>query len=95
MVAALTRLIYSLRQSAFVFALYFLDAEVRPDAILLFGVNEMSTKDVFDYFQDYMPGSIEWVDDISCMSSYMMFSSGRKFNSHLLYLLHRYCCLGG
>ena len=50
-------------------SLYFVDAKVRPDAILLFGVSEMSTKDVFDYFQDYIPGSIEWIDDVSCMSS--------------------------
>ena len=33
---------------------------------MLFGVSEMSTKDVFDYFKDYMPGSIEWIDDVSC-----------------------------
>ena len=26
----------------------------------------MSTKDVFDYFQEYMPSSIEWIDDVSC-----------------------------
>ncbi|XP_046840122.1 nuclear cap-binding protein subunit 3-like [Xenia sp. Carnegie-2017] len=43
------------------------DAKLRPDAILLFGVNEMSTKDVFDYFKDYVPNSIEWIDDISCV----------------------------
>ncbi|XP_028396667.1 nuclear cap-binding protein subunit 3-like isoform X2 [Dendronephthya gigantea] len=43
------------------------DAKIRSDAILLFGVNEMSTKDVFEYFQGYMPGSIEWIDDISCV----------------------------
>lgn len=31
----------------------------------------MSTKDVFEYFQDYMPGSIEWIDDISCKSNHV------------------------
>jgi hypothetical protein len=53
--------------------LYFVDAELRPDAILLFGVSEMSTKDVFNYFQDYTPDSIEWIDDISCMSTLSCF----------------------
>ena len=43
-----------------------LDSDIRYDSILLFGVNEMSTKDVFDYFKDYAPGSIEWIDDMSC-----------------------------
>ncbi|XP_032236505.2 nuclear cap-binding protein subunit 3 isoform X2 [Nematostella vectensis] len=40
--------------------------DIRPDALLVFGVNEMSTKDVFEYFKVYGPGSIEWIDDASC-----------------------------
>ena len=56
---------------------------VRPDAILLFGVSEMSTKDVFDYFQDYIPGSIEWIDDISCMSSLCLCSLSNLGKTHI------------
>lgn len=56
----------------------FADAKLRPDAILLFGVNEMSTKDVFDYFKDYVPNSIEWIDDISCMELDSCFGNKKK-----------------
>ena len=40
--------------------------EVRLDAILIHGVDNMSTKDVFAYFSDFAPGSVEWIDDSSC-----------------------------
>ena len=40
--------------------------EVRPDALFVHGVDDMSTKDVFAYFSDFGPGSIEWIDDTSC-----------------------------
>jgi len=42
--------------------------EVRLDAILIHGVDNMSTKDVFAYFGDFAPGSVEWIDDSSCKS---------------------------
>ncbi|XP_057295497.1 nuclear speckle splicing regulatory protein 1-like isoform X2 [Hydractinia symbiolongicarpus] len=40
--------------------------EMRNDAILLHGVNNMSTKDVFDYFKLFGPETLEWIDDCSC-----------------------------
>ncbi|XP_047141796.1 nuclear cap-binding protein subunit 3 isoform X1 [Hydra vulgaris] len=40
--------------------------EIRQDAILLYGVNNMSTKDVFNYFHLYGPENLEWIDDFSC-----------------------------
>lgn len=40
---------------------------VRLNVIHMRGTEEMSTKDVFKYFQDYAPMSIEWINDISCM----------------------------
>lgn len=42
--------------------------EARLDAILIHGVDDMSTKDVFAYFNDFAPGSVEWIDDSSCKS---------------------------
>ena len=45
-----------------------LAGEVRLDAILIHGVDNMSTKDVFGYFGDFAPGSVEWIDDSSCKS---------------------------
>lgn len=44
------------------------EGETRSDAILIHGVNEMSTEDVFAYFRDFAPGSVEWIDDSSCKS---------------------------
>ncbi|EZA53173.1 hypothetical protein DMN91_004668 [Ooceraea biroi] len=39
---------------------------VRLSVIHMRGTEEMSTKDVFEYFQDYAPQSIEWINDVSC-----------------------------
>ncbi|XP_060588498.1 nuclear cap-binding protein subunit 3-like isoform X2 [Ruditapes philippinarum] len=39
---------------------------IRLDAIHLRGVNEMNTKDVFNYFKEFAAGSCEWIDDESC-----------------------------
>ncbi|GFT17408.1 hypothetical protein NPIL_676281 [Nephila pilipes] len=30
------------------------------------GVNDMSTNDIFSYFGDYGPSSVEWINDVSC-----------------------------
>lgn len=38
----------------------------RLDAIHVFGVDNMSTKDIFLYFDNYGPGSVEWIDDSCC-----------------------------
>lgn len=40
---------------------------VRLNVIHMRGTEDMSTKDVFKYFQDYDPMSIEWINDVSCM----------------------------
>lgn len=39
---------------------------VRLSVIHMRGTEEMSTKDVFKYFQDYAPQTIEWINDVSC-----------------------------
>ena len=39
---------------------------VRLNAVHVRGVNDMSTQCVFDYFAEFAPTSIEWVDDASC-----------------------------
>ncbi|KYM76321.1 Uncharacterized protein C17orf85 [Atta colombica] len=39
---------------------------VRLNVIHMRGTEDMSTKDVFKYFQDYDPMSIEWINDVSC-----------------------------
>lgn len=40
--------------------------EVRLDSIFMCGTKEMSTEDVFGYFERYDPVSVEWIDDDSC-----------------------------
>jgi len=40
---------------------------LRLNVIHMRGTEDMSTKDVFKYFQDYAPMSIEWINDVSCM----------------------------
>ncbi|XP_076233299.1 uncharacterized protein LOC143178478 isoform X2 [Calliopsis andreniformis] len=39
---------------------------IRLNVIHMRGTEEMSTKDVFKYFEDYAPASIEWINDVSC-----------------------------
>ncbi|XP_076674241.1 uncharacterized protein LOC143372168 [Andrena cerasifolii] len=39
---------------------------IRLNVIHVRGTEEMSTKDVFKYFEDYAPASIEWINDVSC-----------------------------
>ena len=41
-------------------------ADDKPAALHLYGVNNMSTKDVFAYFKDHGPDTMEWIDDASC-----------------------------
>lgn len=42
------------------------DKNIRVEALHLRGTEEMTTKDVFDYFKDYGPASLEWITDNSC-----------------------------
>ncbi|EFJ46016.1 hypothetical protein VOLCADRAFT_93817 [Volvox carteri f. nagariensis] len=42
------------------------DVERRPNAIYLYGVDVMSTKEVLSYFEEYGPVFVEWLDDSSC-----------------------------
>ncbi|XP_012542993.1 nuclear cap-binding protein subunit 3 isoform X2 [Monomorium pharaonis] len=39
---------------------------IRLNVIHMRGTEDMGTKDVFQYFQDYSPMSIEWINDVSC-----------------------------
>ena len=41
-------------------------AESRSESLLLYGVGKMSTKDVFHYFKNHGPDTMEWIDDDSC-----------------------------
>lgn len=40
--------------------------ERRPEAVHLYGVDRMSTKECLQYFEDYGPSRVEWLDDSSC-----------------------------
>ncbi|KAK7474441.1 hypothetical protein BaRGS_00034324 [Batillaria attramentaria] len=44
------------------------DAEkgLRQEAVHLRGTDDMSTKDVFEYFSEFPPSAIEWISDTSC-----------------------------
>ncbi|XP_014666651.1 PREDICTED: uncharacterized protein C17orf85 homolog [Priapulus caudatus] len=62
------------------------DTELRTEAIYFRGVDDMSTKDVLEYFRDYAPAAIEWIDDIACIvvwedsntSARVMFSCSKE-----------------
>ena len=42
---------------------------VRLTALHMRGTDDLSTKDIFSYFQDFAPATIEWINDTSCESS--------------------------
>ena len=42
------------------------EGKVRPNAVHLHGLDEMSTKDVFEFLSLYGPRNIEWINDKSC-----------------------------
>jgi hypothetical protein len=42
------------------------DIPRRPEAIHLYGVDCMSTAECLNYFSDYGPIFVEWIDDSSC-----------------------------
>ncbi len=41
---------------------------MRMEAVHMRGVDNMSTEEVFAYFKQFSPGSVEWIDDSSCKS---------------------------
>ena len=38
-------------------------ASCRKEALHLFGVDELSTNELFEYFKDYKPLAVEWIND--------------------------------
>ena len=38
-------------------------ASFRKEALHLFGVDELSTNEVFDYFKSFKPFAVEWIND--------------------------------
>lgn len=40
---------------------------LRLNLLHMRGTEGMNTKDVFKYFEDYAPVSVEWLSDMSCM----------------------------
>ncbi|GIX70823.1 nuclear cap-binding protein subunit 3 [Caerostris extrusa] len=39
---------------------------IRLETLHMRGVDNMNTRDVFAYFQDYAPSAVEWINDRSC-----------------------------
>ncbi|KAG8325134.1 hypothetical protein J6590_075290 [Homalodisca vitripennis] len=42
------------------------DKDIRLEALHMRGTQQMTTQDVFAYFKDYGPASLEWISDNSC-----------------------------
>jgi len=42
------------------------DEAVRPNAIHLYGVDSMSTREIMEYLGNYAPSWVEWINDSSC-----------------------------
>lgn len=54
-----------------------MDIERRRDTIHLYGVDVMSTDDVYKYFEEYGPTFVEWINDSSCERSYVGRGAGQ------------------
>lgn len=42
------------------------DAALRPEALHVYGVDLIGTRDVLNFFSAYGPTYVEWIDDSSC-----------------------------
>lgn len=42
------------------------DDNIRLEALHMRGTSGMDTQDVFGYFKDYGPASLEWISEHSC-----------------------------
>jgi hypothetical protein len=42
------------------------DIERRYDALYVYGVDKLSTENIFEYFTEYGPTFVEWINDSSC-----------------------------
>lgn len=42
------------------------DGQIRLNALHMRGTQNMDTQQVFDYFKQYGPAAIEWVNDFCC-----------------------------
>lgn len=51
---------------------------IRLNVLHMRGTEDMSTKDVFQYFKDYAPASIEWVNDVSCKIIYYFVACDKR-----------------
>lgn len=63
---------YHLRLLIIIFSLFVLDKKFshwRLNSVHIRGVQNMSTSDVLDYFNEFEPDHIEWVNDYSCKLS--------------------------
>lgn len=49
------------------------DLPRREEAIYLYGVDVMSTRDCLSYFDDYAPTLVEWINDSSCECVWLCF----------------------
>lgn len=47
------------------------DAEPRMEAVVLYGVDTMSTKECMQYFGEYGPSFVEWINDSSRESHHL------------------------
>ena len=60
---------------------------IRPNSIHLYGVDKLSTQDLFQFFILYPPQFIEWLDDSSCNA---VFNDEEQANMALESLSHSY-----
>ena len=51
----------------------------RKDALHLYGVDELSTNEIFSYFNDYKPMAVEWIDDSSCSIYFYLYMNSILF----------------
>ena len=63
------------------------DDKVRLNAIHIHGVDDMSTQHVFNYFAEFAPTAVEWIDDSSCMSLSLSLSLSVCLSLYLLVYL--------
>lgn len=70
--------------------------QLRPEAVHLHGVDDMSTQDIKTYFSEYNPIKIEWVNDTSCKAKFHPLNKFRKKHTKhadINIFFVRQCCI--
>ena len=62
------------------------DRGIRLEAMHMRGIEDMEEEDIMQYFNEFEPSAIEWIDDESCKFKYSCFRNTKRRKKILMHL---------